>query len=291
MRVERCDSPETFLAATAAHRGSEPIRTNVIGSVATTVVVQGPPSGDCFWWVVRDDRGAVVGEAMRTAPWVLSLGPMPREAAHALASEVAAADPGLPGVAGFVSPVEAFLESYEWISGSAPRAVATTQRQLLYEIEQVTVPDVEGEPAVATREELEAVDGWFGAFSSEVEGVAVARTEEDRRQLANTVGDGRVWWWMLEGTRRSMAGHAMPVEGPSGVVTRVGPVYTPPEHRKHGYGGAVTGAVSKVLLDRGSRVMLYTDAANPTSNHVYRTLGYELVDEFVRHSFAGRSHH
>ena len=66
---------------------------------------------------------------------------------------------------------------------------------------------------------------------------------------------------------------------PSAVVARVGPVYTPPEHRRHGFGGAVTGALSQLLLDRGARVMLYADAANPTSNSVYRALGYELVDD------------
>jgi predicted GNAT family acetyltransferase len=64
-------------------------------------------------------------------------------------------------------------------------------------------------------------------------------------------------------------------------VTRVGPVFTAPEHRRRGYGGAVTAAVSTLLLERGSKVMLYADAANPTSNGVYRRLGYELLDEFV----------
>ena len=64
---------------------------------------------------------------------------------------------------------------------------------------------------------------------------------------------------------------------PTGI--RVGPVYTPPEHRRRGYAGAVTAAVSQVMLDRGRAfVCLYTDAANPTSNHVYESIGRGLAD-------------
>jgi predicted GNAT family acetyltransferase len=290
MRVERCASPDEFLATTEDYRGRDPIRTNVLGSVATTVSKQGASRGDCFWWVAREGA-EVVGAAMRTAPWVLSLGPMPDGAAAALATEVARSDPSFPGVAGFVAPVEAFLAACA-AHGTA-RSIATSQRQLLYEIEAVTRPhQVDGEFVVATPEELDAVEAWFAAFSAEVDGhPSITRSEEDRAMVTHTTIEGRIRWWLVGGTPVSMAGHAVPVATPSAVVTRVGPVFTPPERRRHGYAGAVTAALSQELLDRGSRVMLYTDAANPTSNAVYMALGYELVDGFVRHSFTGRSHH
>ena len=43
-----------------------------------------------------------------------------------------------------------------------------------------------------------------------------------------TIRVGRLRWWRVDGETVSMAAHAPPVETPSGVVTRVGPVYTPP---------------------------------------------------------------
>jgi GNAT superfamily N-acetyltransferase len=292
MRVERCESPESFLAVSVEHRAHDPIRTNVIGSVATAAATEGRYTSECFWWVVHDDVGDVVGVAIRTTPWVLSIGPMPPPAARALASQVAVADPGLPGVAGFIEPVAAFLDTYASIGGDAgSKSIVSTQRQLLYEIERVSVPDVEGELVVAVPDELDAVEAWFTAFVNEAQSVRVVRSEEDRRAFATTVREGRVRWWTLDGVHVSMAGHAVPVDTPSGVVVRVGPVYTPPERRRHGYGGAVTGALSEVLLAHGSSVMLYTDAANPTSNKIYRALGYELVDEFVHHSFVGHASH
>jgi predicted GNAT family acetyltransferase len=44
---------------------------------------------------------------------------------------------------------------------------------------------------------------------------------------------------------------------------------------------AVTALVTQRLLDEGARVMLFTDAANRTSNAIYQALGYYLIDELV----------
>jgi uncharacterized protein len=71
---------------------------------------------------------------------------------------------------------------------------------------------------------------------------------------------------------------------PNGV--RIGPVYTPPEHRRRGYGSAVTAAVSAERLAAGRRFcFLYTDLANPTSNRIYMNIGYEPVCDSVDYAF------
>ena len=77
MEIVRCSTPDEFLAASITYRAAEPIRTNVIGSVATSVV-DGVRAYDAhWWWIVRGDDGDVVGAALRTAPFGLQLGPMP----------------------------------------------------------------------------------------------------------------------------------------------------------------------------------------------------------------------
>jgi predicted GNAT family acetyltransferase len=60
-------------------------------------------------------------------------------------------------------------------------------------------------------------------------------------------------------------------------VSRIGPVYTPPEHRGHGFASSVTAAASRDILDAGDIACLYTDLANPTSNRIYQALGYRRV--------------
>ncbi|HWN22194.1 MAG TPA: GNAT family N-acetyltransferase, partial [Gaiellaceae bacterium] len=73
--------------------------------------------------------------------------------------------------------------------------------------------------------------------------------------------------------------------------SRIGPVYTPPERRGHGYASALVAEVSQARLDAGKRFcFLYTDLANPTSNKIYVDLGYERVCDSVELDFlAGAS--
>jgi len=284
MEVERCSSPEDFLASSITYRANQPVRTNVIGSVAVSVV-EGARSYDGYWWwIVRDDHGDVVGAAMRTAPFGLQLGPMPIEAAQLLARAVAKADDGFPWLAGPETLVKAFLRVYgEEGSPGSIRGAVRGRTSLLYELDELVAPDVEGEPRVATVEDFELVDQWTLDFQEYIDGVSHTPTEQDRRSLMERLSAGSRWLWCAEGVAVSMAGHALSVATPSGLVTRVGPVFTPADHRRRGYGSAVTASLSATLRASGSRVMLYADAANPTSNSIYQKLGYRLVDDSVQY--------
>ena len=80
----------------------------------------------------------------------------------------------------------------------------------------------------------------------------------------------------------SLAGYAGPT--PNGI--RVGPVYTPPHLRGHGYASALTAALTGRLLDEGRRYcFLFTDLANPTSNSIYQRIGYRRVGDVSRWAF------
>ena len=55
-------------------------------------------------------------------------------------------------------------------------------------------------------------------------------------------------------------------------------VYTPPALRGHGFASAVVAELSQRELDAGqSWCSLFTDAANPTSNHIYTEIGSAAV--------------
>jgi predicted GNAT family acetyltransferase len=72
----------------------------------------------------------------------------------------------------------------------------------------------------------------------------------------------------------------------TGNVVRVGAVYTPPVLRGRGYATAVTTALTNEQAARGRRCVLYTDAANPTSNSIYQRIGYRPIGELVLYTFA-----
>ena len=85
---------------------------------------------------------------------------------------------------------------------------------------------------------------------------------------------GRIWFWEDGGRGVHLTGANPPAFG----VARIGPVYTPREHRGRGLrqrrGG---GGVAAIVLAQGARACLFTDQANPTSNRIYEALGYRPV--------------
>ena len=118
---------------------------------------------------------------------------------------------------------------------------------------------------------------WVEAFSTEVlhesrpgDGGRLERNVDAR--LAG--GDAGFALWEANGRPVSLVGFGGPT--PNGI--RIGPVYTPPEQRGHGYGSALTAGVSAQQLTQGRRFcFLYTDLGNPTSNAIYVRIGYERV--------------
>jgi predicted GNAT family acetyltransferase len=93
---------------------------------------------------------------------------------------------------------------------------------------------------------------------------------------------GRLYLWELDGQPVSTVSRHISVAG----TARISLVYTPPEHRRHGYAGACTAALSQLCLDTdATSCVLFTQLSNPTSNSVYQRIGYEPVMEIVRYGF------
>jgi predicted GNAT family acetyltransferase len=129
-------------------------------------------------------------------------------------------------------------------------------------------------------QELDLLRNWMERFAVETgtEGTDRAETMV-RARLAN---DALMLW--DDGQPVCMVGMAGPVAG----VARIGPVYTPPEHRNRGYASSAVAAFSRLALERGAGTcMLYTDLANPTSNRIYAALGYQRFAEWEEHLFEG----
>lgn len=283
MEVVRCATPEEFLTATIAYRALDPIRTNLLGSIAVTVAGGNRKYDAYWWWLIEDAPGAVVGAALRTAPFGLSLGPMPLAAATLLADAVVIVDDQFPWVNGNEEIVTAFLAAYrETQSPGSLRPAVRGRQSVIYELKDLRVPEVEGSCRVATLDDIDLVERWSRDFSEFIEGEASRPSENDRDALIAKVKSGVMHLWCVEDVVVAMAGHTSPVETPTGCVTRVGPVFTPELFRNHGYGAAVTAALSATLLHDGSRVMLYADVTNLTSNGVYQRIGYERLDQVAQ---------
>jgi GNAT superfamily N-acetyltransferase len=234
---------------------------------------------------VRDDHGEVIGVAMRTDLFNMTVSSMPTDAARELGRNVGLFDDLVPGITGSPGVLEALVAGYvESKSPGSRRARDEERRDLLYELDELVTPDVEGIARPARIQELEHLVEMESAFSRDV-GFHLISAADSREHVKTSIVAGSLFSWEFDGAIVSIAGHAPIVTTESIVIGRVGPVYTPTEFRGRGYGSAVTAHVTEHLIEKGARVMLFTDAANPTSNSIYQKIGYRLIDELVELRF------
>jgi hypothetical protein len=104
-----------------------------------------------------------------------------------------------------------------------------------------------------------------------------------RASAAARVAGGGVHAWEVDGAPVSMAS----LQGATRHGVRVSFVYTPPELRGKGYATACVAILSERALASGRRFCtLYTDLSNPTSNAIYRRIGYRPIGESMMVRFA-----
>ena len=230
-------------------------------------------------WVAEDgDR--VVGAALQTPPYNLVLArPSVAGGIDALAGSLWEGRAGLPGVTAAEPEVDAFADAWLGRTGLERRA---RMRQRIYRLTEVRpVQGVRGRPRPATAADRSLLLEWVQAFASESFDDVDPRAAERQLNARLDRGAGGFAFWEDE-VPVSLVGWGG--QTPNGI--RIGPVYTPPEHRRQGYASALTAWVSAAQLAAGHRFcFLYTDLANPTSNRIYMDIGYEPVCDSVDYAF------
>jgi hypothetical protein len=187
---------------------------------------------------------------------------------------------GLPGV--HASAPLSWLFAERWRE-QAHVAARLAMRERIYELETVIpVSGVSGSYRRPTEADRDLLVRWLDAFTAEALGPKerLDGAEWVDRYFASATRGG--YLWEDGGVPVSFAGYG----NPTAHGVRIGPVYTPPEHRGRGYASACVAAVSQHLLESGRGFCyLFTDLANPTSNHIYQAIGYNPVNDVDVYEF------
>jgi predicted GNAT family acetyltransferase len=268
------DDVGSYLATVDELLRSDPVRNTVLLTVLASLSRRGPMAFGSArpvlgWW---SPDGVPRAAVLQTPPRPLLTTALPGDSAQQLARELADRGVGLSAVNGREADATALAVAWQAVTGIDGR---TRQRQRLYQLGALVQPDPppDGAARIATAADTTVIRAWFAAFAAEIgEPEAAGALATDR------LDRGQLLFWELGGEPVSLAGHTDVIAG----VARVGPVYTPPDLRGRGYAGGVTAAASELAISRGAKsVILFTDLANPTSNSLYRRLGYEPVEDRV----------
>ena len=270
MELRRHADVDDFLAAAGDFLVTREAEHNLILGVCSNLretpeAYTAPP-----YFATVTDHDRVVAVAIQTPPFQLVLSEIDDPAAIPLLADDLV-DRDLPGAVGPVDDVRAFMGE-RTARGAPPARLTTSER--IFRLTAVAPPTpVPGRMRIAVPADRDLVARWLDAFMREafdddepadIEGMT-------DRWIARRGRSLHLW---EDGEVVSLTGVGS--QTPNGV--RIGPVYTPPEARNRGYASALVAAASQAQLDAGRRFcFLFTDLANPTSNHIYQTIGYEPV--------------
>jgi predicted GNAT family acetyltransferase len=275
MRVETFTDLARFQAEAGPFLAQDEARHNLQFGILSTLQHHPEVYPVFSLWAV-EDGGEVVGAALRTPPYNLVLArPRHHRAIEALVDHLASEGTEIPGVVGAEPEVADFVDVWRTRTGAHDTPIL---RQGVYRLTSVEpLPSTPGVARVADERDRPLVEAWMEDFLREAlphEPVVPARRRAavDVRMRASDDGG----FWLLEDADDvvSLAGYGGPT--PNGI--RIGPVFTPTRFRGRGYATKIVSELSADLLARGRRFcFLFTDLANPTSNAIYRRIGYEHV--------------
>ncbi len=288
MQLERLSDIVEFAARVEPYLlAHEATHCLILGLLAT--LPRGPmPADEIPYMALVEDEGAVVLVAMRTPPFnvILSLiapeyAADPSEALGLIAADLwSRYHDGLPGVHAPVPVSRLFAERWRAQTGLAEH-LAVQER--VYELETVIpAPNAPGSYRRPIESDRDLLARWLDAFAVEALGPKerLDAVEWVDRYFASSTRGG--YLWEDGGVPVSFVSYGNPTL--RGI--RIGPVYTPPEHRGRGYASACVAILSQHLLESGRAFCyLFTDLANPTANHVYQEIGYNPVNDVDVYEF------
>lgn len=232
------------------------------------------------WFVVIENAGEVCATAMRTPPHRVILthhSDDVDDVSVALAQAIREIDPVISGVVGTKQIADAFTKTWSELSG---KQVTDVMAQRIYRLTELIEPNwSDGHFRQATLDDEEIVLAWIKAFHQEAMGKEFSPNETQRYR--ERILNGEIYLWDNAGPT-SMALKTRPMQN----SITIGGVYTPPEERNHGYASSCVAALCRELLNEYRFCVLYTDLSNPTSNAIYKKMGFKEYCDSVQYSYS-----
>ncbi|MBE9043114.1 GNAT family N-acetyltransferase [Pleurocapsales cyanobacterium LEGE 10410] len=226
---------------------------------------------------VVENNKSIVATAIQTPPRKLILSQAVAEEAVELIARERASDRQIPGVIAPKIEAEAFVNTWQSLTG---RSCKLDVAMCVHQLETVrAINGAAGQLRLAEESDRDLLTNWIQAFEQEALG---DNEPESNHQLwfERHLENKSLFVWQ-DKIAVSMAAYSGAT--PNGI--RINAVYTPPEHRGKRYATSCVAKISQQLLNRYKYCFLFTNLDNPTSNHIYRQIGYLPMSDLNNYSF------
>jgi uncharacterized protein len=156
--------------------------------------------------------------------------------------------------------------------------VLFTLPQMLFKNGKPPVTKVNGNLQYALITALPLLVKYALQFQQDAQLINTSTEAQLTESIQNKINYGYMYCWMVNGEVVSMAALVRRTKN----IAVIGLVYTPDKYRGNGYASHLVYEVSNALLEKKfKQVVLFTDKANKTSNHIYEQIGYTYQFEFL----------
>lgn len=245
-------------------------------------IKQGVYDSAYFMTVKKDLQ--LIGFAQMTPPFPLNLVLVHEDEAdyfiNELVNGLVQQSLHIPGVFGQKELVEKV--ALEWAKVTHTKATII-MKEGLYRLDQVAedLTMSKGNWRIAEQKDIRFLENAIKCFEED----ALVKPTTPQKQLhektVNMISHKEVFLWEVDGEIVSIMKKSRPTT--NGVTVSL--VFTPRDKRKKGYARTCVATCSKELLKEYKFCTLYTDLLNPTSNKIYKEIGYHQIAEFLHVGF------
>ena len=131
---------------------------------------------------------------------------------------------------------------------------------------------------VAKASDIDLITEWTLSFEKDAKTFPIKTKQQAQETTQTRIALGNIFKWVDEGEIVSIAAIVRKTRH----LGIVGLVYTPDKSRNKGYATSCVQKLSEHILQNGFKYCgLFTDKSNPTSNHIYKKIGYNPITEFI----------
>lgn len=277
MNLRVIATPQEFRDRAGTFLEEREAENNLILGNLTRLLEQDPSQGDPPFLCMVEDEGNVVAAAMRTPPYNLVLTRAPAVAIAMIADHIARQRMTLPGIIAPEEAAQTFLTAWRKFALRTTIALKPHRGHVCEQV--IPPPPTPGRFDQALHTDADRLVALIDAFLDEIREPVRG---DNRAFVESAIRENRLFVW-----RNPQIVSIVLYAGLTRHGVRIGYVYTPPEHRNHGYATNLTAALTKRLLSEGRRFcFLFTVTTNPTANHIYATIGYRPLANYLLANFS-----
>jgi len=269
-------SAKQYLDASRQMLEERELENNLILGLCNALIEKNLPEKDCVF-INAYESGRLMSTSINTiGRAIVSCSTDDTDSVKELAAYYRDQNIRLTGVFGEINPATAFARFYGC-------GFATDMTMIVHRLSRVNdLPVVSGSFETAVNGDLALIMDWTFRFKKEADATYQMSGDEILNMVRSGIEGGNFFLWKDKNVAVSMAA----INRKTRKVGVVGYVYSPEEYRKKGYATALVQKLSEHILQRGFKYCgLFTDQANPTSNHIYRKIGYEPLTTFATIGF------